>query len=472
MIRKLSVLCAAIALMATVPAHAQTKGQFQVGVGMGYPFYASSLKLDDKPGFGARLGYSFSEHWGIEADGFSYSTQPTSVNYTGVDVSQIAGHARITYYAPLGTGLGMVFGAGYAYNSWGDDAEAYFENPGTTSDGGPGGLIGFKFGTGTVSARLDVTGDYVMNPINDTTSAISGGPTAEDSRLDMAINAMLMIGFGGSNAPKDSDKDGVPDKTDLCPNTPLGTAVDANGCPFGDADKDGVTDNLDRCPNTPVGATVNAEGCPSDADADGVYNGIDKCPNTPAGATVDASGCPGDQDGDGVYNGIDKCPDTPAGAKVNAQGCPVDSDGDGVPDYMDKCPNTPAGMKVNAEGCPILFEPGKTALVLEGVTFATNSSALDPTSTGILDRVANAVQYNPSGYRLEVAGYTDNTGSRAHNMKLSQARAESVMNYLISKGVPASMLTAKGYGPDFPVDTNATAAGRANNRRVVLKQVQ
>ncbi|HQR18968.1 MAG TPA: OmpA family protein, partial [Gemmatimonadales bacterium] len=125
-----------------------------------------------------------------------------------------------------------------------------------------------------------------------------------------------------------------------------------------------------------------------------------------------------------------------------------------------------------AEGCPILFESGKTALVLEGVTFATNSSALDPTSTGILDRVANAVQYNPSGYRLEVAGYTDNTGSRAHNMKLSQARAESVMNYLISKGVPASMLTAKGYGPDFPVDTNATAAGRANNRRVVLKQVQ
>ena len=45
------------------------------------------------------------------------------------------------------------------------------------------------------------------------------------------------------------------------------------------------------------------------------------------------------------------------------------------------------------------------------------------------------------------------------------------MNYLISKGVPASMLTAKGYGPKFPIDTNATAEGRANNRRVVLKQM-
>ena len=69
-----------------------------------------------------------------------------------------------------------------------------------------------------------------------------------------------------------------------------------------------------------------------------------------------------------------------------------------------------------------------------------------------------------------MAGYTDNTGSLAHNNKLSQQRAEAVMNYLISKGVPASMLTAKGYGPKFPIDTNATAAGRANNRRVVLKQ--
>ncbi|MDH5255844.1 MAG: OmpA family protein, partial [Gammaproteobacteria bacterium] len=153
-------------------------------------------------------------------------------------------------------------------------------------------------------------------------------------------------------------------------------------------------------------------------------------------------------------------------------GCPVDSDGDGVADYADKCPNTPAGMKVNAEGCPVLFEAGKTAVVLQGVNFATNKATLDPTSTGILDKVANFTQYNPGGYRLEVAGYTDNTGSRAHNMRLSQQRAEAVVAYLVNKGVPASMLVAKGYGPDFPIDTNATAAGRANNRRVELKQIK
>jgi outer membrane protein OmpA-like peptidoglycan-associated protein len=453
--------------MATVPAHAQSKGQFQVGIGAGLPFYASQLGLDDKVGFGGRLGYMFSDKIGLEVDAFSYSTQPSSLAYTGVTVTQLPIHGRLTFNAPVGTGFGVIFGLGYAYNMWGKDATSYFLNSSDT-DGGPGGLFGLRFGgNGAVTIRVDVTGDYITNPVDE---PLSG----DDSRFDVGMDAMLSLAFGGKKAPKDSDMDGVVDKSDLCPNTPAGDAVDANGCSLPkDADGDGVTDDKDKCPNTPAGTKVDANGCPfGDADKDGVTDNIDKCPNTPMGATVDANGCPADQDADGVYNGIDKCPDTPAGAKVTATGCPIDSDGDGVADYLDKCPNTPAGMNVNTTGCPILFEPGKTALVLEGVTFATNSSTLDPSSTEILDRVANAVQYNPSGYRLEVAGYTDNTGARAHNMRLSQARATTVLNYLVSKGVPASMLTAKGYGPDLPIDSNATAAGRANNRRVVLKQIQ
>ena len=482
MIRKLSVLCAAIALVASAPAHAQTKGQILVDVGAGLPFYPSSTGLDDKVGFGGRVGYMFGDKLGFEVDAFYYSTEPSSLSYTGVDITETSLHGRFTYNTPLGKGLGFIAGLGFAYNMWGDSANAnpYFgrdcpvqpsgcvdKSMGWLADYGPGGLLGLRFGAGgPISIRVDFTGDYIPSPIamtmNNTTDQVYWG-----------MDAMLSLAFGGKpGTPKDTDKDGVPDKTDLCPDTPLGTAVDANGCPFGDADKDGVTDNIDKCPNTPMGATVDASGCPADADGDKVLNGIDQCPNTPMGATVDAKGCPADQDGDGVVNGIDKCPDTPMGAKVDANGCPVDSDGDGVADYADKCPNTPAGMKVNATGCPVLFEPGKSALVLEGVTFATNSAVLDPSSTAILDRLANAAQYNVSGSKLEIAGYTDNTGSRAHNMKLSQARAEAVMNYLISKGVPASALVAKGYGPDFPIDTNATAAGRANNRRVMLKQIQ
>ena len=469
MTRRLLVLCAAIALAIPAAANAQSKGQIQVGVGAGMPFYADTLGLDDPIGFGGRLGYMISDKIGIEVDAFYYSMQPTDDAYTGPDMTETPFHGRVTYNARLGKSVAAILGLGYTYNLWGGDSLQSFYGLGTTdNDAGPGALVGLRFGgSGLFSLRVDLTGDYIVNPFNETS-------TANDSRFDLGMDAMLSLAFGGApKVPKDTDKDGVPDKTpDLCPNTPIGTAVDANGCPWGDADKDGVTDNLDKCPNTPVGATVDATGCPADQDKDGVLNGIDKCPNTPVGATVDTKGCPADQDADGVYNGIDKCPDTPAGAKVNATGCPIDSDGDGVADYADKCPNTAAGITVNATGCPVLFEPGKTAMVLEGVTFASNSSTLDPGSTEILDRVANAVQYNPAGYKLEVAGYTDNTGSRAHNMKLSQARAQAVLDYLVGKGVPASMLTAKGYGPQFPIDTNATAEGRANNRRVVLKQIQ
>ena len=398
MTRKLSVLCAAIAMLATVPAHAQSKGQLQVGVGAGLPFYSSSLGLENKVGPGVRLGFMFSNKLGIEVDAFGYHTQPSSNAYTGVYIGENSMHARLTFNTGLGAGLGFILGAGYVNNWWyGMQMNEYF---GTTSstDGGPGGLIGLRFGAGgPVSIRLDLTGDYITSPINATTNTVVGSPTADNSRFDVGMDAMLSLAFGGHKAPKDSDMDGVVDKSDLCPNTPAGDAVDANGCSLPkDSDGDGVTNDKDKCPNTPAGTKVDANGCPfGDADKDGVTDNLDKCPNTPLGATVDANGCPSDQDADGVYNGIDKCPDTPPGVKVTANGCPIDSDGDGVADYMDKCPNTPAGMQVNATGCPVLFEPGKSQMVLQGVTFATNSAVLDPTSTGILDKVANAVAVQP-----------------------------------------------------------------------------
>src|SRR2546422_251241 len=315
------------------------------------------------------------------------------------------------------------------------------------------------------------------------------------------VGSLGLSVFAGGGPPSDVDKDGVPDKRDACPNTPHGATVDPRGCPS-DADRDGIPDGLDQCPNTPPGATVDAAGCPLDADKDGVPDGLDQCPGTPSGARVDAKGCPSDGDGDGVPDGVDQCPNTPAGAVVDAAGCPLDGDKDGVPDGLDKGPNTPPGTevdavgctritdsdgdgvddtkdkcpgtapgtRVDASGCPILFTPERTPVILRGVTFETGRSALKLESHTVLDIVAQSLLDNPD-IRIEIAGYTDSTGSAVTNLRLSQARAAAVRAFLAGRGVAPGRMVARGYGAAKPIAPNTTLDGRAQNRRVELHQL-
>jgi outer membrane protein OmpA-like peptidoglycan-associated protein len=102
-----------------------------------------------------------------------------------------------------------------------------------------------------------------------------------------------------------------------------------------------------------------------------------------------------------------------------------------------------------------------------GVTFATNSSDINADFYPVLDKVAATLgEFNQTV--IEVAGHTDSTGSRAYNMTLSERRANSVVGYLSSRGIARERMIAVGAGPDHPVDTNATAEGRAQNRRVEI----
>jgi OOP family OmpA-OmpF porin len=169
---------------------------------------------------------------------------------------------------------------------------------------------------------------------------------------------------------------------------------------------------------------------------------------------------PLDSDGDGVTDDRDQCPDTPDGVQVDALGCPLDTDGDGVYDYLDKCPGTPLGAKVDARGC----------WVLKGVMFDTAKSDIKPISFPILDEVVAIMKKNP-GLKVEVQGHTDNQGAEQYNLKLSESRARSVMEYLVKEGVEQHRLSFVGYGFSKPAASNATAEGRAQNRRVQLKPI-
>lgn len=152
----------------------------------------------------------------------------------------------------------------------------------------------------------------------------------------------------------------------------------------------------------------------------------------------------------------------PAPAPAAVPATPPDSDHDGVPDNIDKCPDTPAGVQVDAVGCPL-----KGSITLEGVNFEYNSAALTAASRRPLDEIADGMKKHPR-LKVEIQGHTDSTGSPAYNLKLSQRRADSVRDYLLSQGVPEDQLQTKGYGQTQPVATNKTAEGRAKNRRVVM----
>lgn len=168
-----------------------------------------------------------------------------------------------------------------------------------------------------------------------------------------------------------------------------------------------------------------------------------------------------DEDGDGVLDADDACPRTPLGVPVNAEGCANDNDGDGVPDYLDKCPETPLGNVVDTDGCSL-------ALVkLKGVHFEFDSAALTSKAKSILDGALGAINAN-SSQNISVEGHTDSTGSDSYNLDLSQRRAQSVVNYLTSKGVSGSRLNAKGFGESAPAVANDSSASRALNRRVEI----
>jgi OOP family OmpA-OmpF porin len=154
----------------------------------------------------------------------------------------------------------------------------------------------------------------------------------------------------------------------------------------------------------------------------------------------------------------------------------TDTDGDGVADKLDKCPNTPKGVVVDGAGCPLKVESTTTKVIvtaadrkvvdeaIRNLEFDLGKSTLRPKSFPTLNKVAALLV--EKNFSLKLAGHTDNTGSMKLNLRLSKDRAEAVKAYLVSQGANASRIEATGYGPNQPIASNKTAAGRQKNRRV------
>jgi outer membrane protein OmpA-like peptidoglycan-associated protein len=265
----------------------------------------------------------------------------------------------------------------------------------------------------------------------------------------------------------DNDRDRIPDSLDKCPDT-VGI-IENSGCPDRDSDGDGIVDRLDKCPKE-AGIKEN-DGCPDvDSDKDGMVDRLDKCPKD-SGATEN-NGCPDvDSDNDGVVNRLDKCPGQleDKDGFQDSDGCPdYDNDNDGILDSLDKCPNNPGPAKNN--GCPMSKELGRGGLILKGVNFQIGKSTLLAGSYKVLNEIVSSLREWPE-VKVEVQGHADITGNPDSNRELSMARAETVRQYLVSKGIAQERLTAKGYGQDRPIADNNTAAGRAKNRRVELNRI-
>jgi outer membrane protein OmpA-like peptidoglycan-associated protein len=303
-----------------------------------------------------------------------------------------------------------------------------------------------------VALRLDVRDSITkQRPESDTAHHIEG-----------LLGLSLVFGRP-TPRPKDSDGDGVVDLQDACP---LEQGLPPDGCPIRDRDGDGFPDAKDECPGE---AGIAPSGCPiRDADQDGVLDATDECRDVPG---VAPTGCP-DRDKDGVLDRDDKCPDVTG---VAPDGCPADSDGDGFIDSQDKCPNEPETKNgfEDDDGCPdeIPDAVKKFTGVIKGIEFETGKSQIRGISAPVLDGAAGLLQQYPT-LKVMVVGHTDNVGSHEINVELSRKRAESVKAYLIEQGVEANRIETRGEGPDSPLATNGTRAGRQANRRIEFQIIK
>ena len=513
--------CLALLVACAHPAAAQQRKYLvELGAAGAYQSFDNATDLGSAPGGLARIGVWLPLNFSLELEG-GFASPKTDTGDEGVSVKTFSGSAL--YNIMVGNSSSFYLKAGLGSTKYGSSCPST-ANPGDPICGSSGALLaglGFRAAvTPTIMIRTE--GLYNRN---------SAEP-ASLSNYSLSAGVGLML---GSKPILDEDGDGVLDNRDRCPGTPAGASVDSGGCPR-DSDNDGVPDGVDRCVSTIAGADVDSRGCSQDSDGDNIPDGLDRCPESPAGVLVDPRGCPRDSDGDSIPDGLDRCSDTPRGATVDALGCPGDEDGDGVLDGLDRCPRSPVGARVAATGCAAGQTPGRqeqgapapaaaapaptqparpapapvtrptpaptpraqapapgaqpgrpgpttadtggrprtvqlTPGIVEGVGFTPGTARLTAGSYVALDSIVQFLLAHPR-VQVEIGAHTDNAGTAAENLHLTNLQAEAVRNYLVTKGVPFQQVVPRGYGATVPLSGDTTPRGRAANRRIEIRPAQ
>ncbi len=329
-----------------------------------------------------------------------------------------------------------------------------------SSDYWPGAKHGDFTALGAAGFMVRISGDVTANLLGGTSR---GGARSEDFRVTTGITWAPQPDNVSVLGRNDKDGDGVPDSVDAC-------ADDSE-------DKDGVQDE---------------DGCPDpDNDGDGLLDAADQCPNEAEDKDgfQDDDGCAErDNDNDGILDASDKCPSEAEDKDgfEDDDGCPErDNDGDGYPDNVDKCPNDPETVNgfEDDDGCPdartsgVEDRPDRIDLKGQSIAF-DRANRLTAASKTVLGQVAALLKAQKFAVRIEVSVAL---GTRSANPRVvaiqkrrdrvvAQKRAQEIVGFLASQGVPAARLKPIALGSTRPL--NPTAPTDASNERVDIVKAQ
>ncbi len=497
LILSIAVLSAAHA-QAAEPRTAAAPRLYGVLYGGGHFFLQQTEDFAQSGVFGLRIGGTFAPHFGLELAGGLVPTTYLIEDWNGpASRSTVMANPRLDLTFPL-WGVGpllpyLQLGGGFKYFKIGDTVSSSFTGADLPPEARPqvkwhdldlqwdlavGAWIYLKdFLALDLNFRYLMSGEGVEYFRNR-----DGSPAYADrfDNLELTVGIVGILGF----EKKDSDKDGIVDKEDACPNEPEDKDgfEDGNGCPDPDNDQDGILDGTDKCVDVAEDKDgfQDEDGCAeADNDGDGLLDAADKCPLEPEDKDKfeDEDGCPDpDNDKDGIADAADQCPLEPETKNKykDEDGCPEgDKDKDGIPDEIDKSPDAPETYNgyQDGDGSPdeIPKAVKKFTGVIAGINFELNSDKLTKASTPLLDK-AVAVLLEFTDIKMEIQGHTSADGDDAANLDLSQRRAASVARYFIEKGVAPDRVIAKGFGETMPVAKD-DAAGRKKNRRVEFKLI-